>query len=82
MGAELLIFCGWLTGALKAIFMYMLTIGTNGALVKLVLGNILLLGLIVKIIPGDKDDQLLAWLQEKISNFRNKGEESDDEETK
>ena len=74
MGAEALIFLSWLGMWLKTIFLFMITVGTNEGLVAFFLKNILLLMVIVKITPGQWDDKMLSWLQEKITNFRNKGE--------
>lgn len=82
MGGELLIFLAWLAGWLKTIFLFMITTGTNEGLIAFFLKNILLLYLVTKITPGDWDNRLLTWMQEKISNFKNKGEDKDVKEIK
>ena len=79
MGAELLIFCTWLTGVLKVIFLYMLNVGTNIAVIKFFLGNVLLLGLIVYLTPSKRDNTVYEWFKKQIANFNKKGEESNDE---
>jgi len=65
----------------KTVLAYLIATGTNEAVFSLITKNILGLSLLVIITPWKWDNSLLKKIKDAISNFKKKGEGTDDAKT-
>lgn len=72
MGAEILLFLTWFATLCKTVFLFLITTGTNDALVSLILKNILLFSILVIVTPNQWDDSLWDKIKRMIASFNNK----------